>query len=74
MNDLCMSCVYVCVIFFNYVRAVYTNRDGLTGFGTPWEILFQNNYTILTKGGNVQGFSASFSFVPDLQLSKYSSW
>ena len=68
-----MHAMCVCVCHYHQVfqlRAVYTNRDGLTGFGTPWEILFQNNYTILTKGGNVQGFSASFSFVPDLQLSK----
>ena len=44
------------------------NRDGKTGFGTPWEIRFQSNYTILRKGGNVDGYSALFSYVPDLQL------
>ena len=49
---------------------VYTNRDGLTGFGMPWEIRFQSNYTVLRKGGNVGGYSALFSFVPELQLSK----
>ena len=49
---------------------VYTNRDGLTGLGTPWEIRFQQNYTALRKGGNFAGFSALFSFVPELQLSK----
>ena len=46
------------------------NRDGKTGFGTPWEIRFQSNYTILRKGGNVDGYSALFSYVPDLQLGK----
>ena len=47
----------------------FTNSDGLTGFGTPWEIRFHANYTILRKGGNIPGFSALFSFVPELQLS-----
>ena len=46
------------------------NRDGKTGFGTPWEIRFQSNYTILRKGGNVDGYSALFSYVPDLKLGK----
>ena len=54
-----------------FLHAVYTNRDGLTGFGMPWEIRFQSNYTILRKGGNVGGYSALFSFVPELQLSKW---
>jgi hypothetical protein len=53
-----------------FLSSVYTNRDGYTGFGTPWEIRFQSNYTILRKGGNVGGYSALFSFVPELQLSK----
>jgi len=42
----------------------------LTGFGTPWEIVFDSNYTILTKGGNVMGCSALFAYVPELQLGK----
>ena len=48
--------------------AVYVNRDQLTGFGTPWEIRFQANYTVLRKGGNVDGYSALLSYVPDLKL------
>lgn len=47
---------------------VYVNRDGLTGFGTPWEIRFQSNYTVLRKGGNVAGYSSVTSFIPDLKL------
>lgn len=47
---------------------VFINRDQKTGFGTPWEVLFESNYTILTKGGNVLGYSALFSFVPELKL------
>ena len=40
----------------------------MTGFGTPWEIRYQANYTILRKGGNVDGYSALFSYIPDLKL------
>ena len=43
----------------------------MSGFGTPWEISFQANYTVLRKGGNVGGYSALFSFVPELKLSQY---
>ena len=50
------------------IPIVYVNRDQLTGFGTPWEIRFESNYTILRKGGNVGGYSALFSYIPNLQL------
>ena len=50
------------------IIAVFVNRDQLTGFGTPWEIRFQANYTVLRKGGNVDGYSALLSYVPDLKL------
>ena len=46
------------------------NRDQLTGFGTPREIRFQANYTVLRKGGNVDGYSALLSYIPDLELGK----
>ena len=57
------------MLLFGY-STVYVNRDQLTGFGTPWEIRFESNYTILRKGGNVDGYSALFSYIPDLQLGK----
>lgn len=57
------------ILKFGY-PTVYVNRDQLTGFGTPWEIRFESNYTILRKGGNVDGYSALFSYIPDLQLGK----
>ncbi len=50
--------------------AVFVNRDRLSGFGTPWEVLFQSNYTVLIKGGNVGGYTALFSFIPELKLGK----
>ena len=51
--------------------AVYVNRDQLTGFGTPWELRFQANYTVLRKGGNVAGYSSIITFVPELQLGMF---
>ncbi len=51
--------------------AVFVNRDRLSGFGTPWEVLFQSNYTVLIKGGNVGGYTALFSFIPELKLGKW---
>ena len=65
-----LSCFYLLYDDSSFPYPVYTNRDGLTGFGMPWEIRFQSNYTVLRKGGNVGGYSALFSFVPELQLSK----
>jgi CubicO group peptidase (beta-lactamase class C family) len=53
---------------------VFVNRDQLTGFGTPWEIRFQANYTVLRKGGNVDGYSALLSYVPDLKLGLNILW
>ena len=47
---------------------LFVNADQKTGFGTPWEVQFTSNYTILFKGGNVDGYSALFSYVPQLQL------
>ena len=52
------------------LNTVYVNPDGLSGFGTPWEIAFVGNYTVRTKGGNVDGYSALFSFIPELKLSR----
>ena len=54
-------------------RAVFWNPDGLTQFGTPFEIRTENNYSIRTKGGNVGGYTASFSYVPELQLGECST-
>jgi len=64
----------VCLSFLSciYLHAVYVNRDKLTGFGTHWEIVFDSNHTVLTKGGNVRGYSALFVYVPELQLGKVS--
>ncbi|CAI8016876.1 Putative beta-lactamase-like 1 [Geodia barretti] len=46
----------------------YTNRDLDTGVGAPWEVSYQQDYTLIMKGGNLRGYSAVFSVVPDLKL------
>ena len=48
--------------------AAYTNRDLDTGVGAPWEVSYQQDYTLIMKGGNLRGYSAVFSVVPDLKL------
>ena len=57
-------------VYSRFLIAVFVNRDRLTGFGTPWEIRFQANYTVLRKRGNVDGYSALLSYIPDLELGK----
>ena len=55
---------------FKCGASVYLNADGVTMFGTPWEMRYQNNYTVCSKGGNVLGYSTLFSFVSQLKLGK----
>ena len=49
-------------------RIVHINRDMQSGFATPFEVYFSNGYTIRMKGGNVDGYSAAMSFVPEIKL------
>jgi CubicO group peptidase (beta-lactamase class C family) len=49
-------------------QPVFWNPDGLTQFGTPFEIRTQSHYSIRRKGGNIVGFSAAFTYIPELQL------
>jgi hypothetical protein len=64
--------VYSTVLSTNLRRMMllptYTNGDMQTGIGAPWEVWFQGGYTVLMKGGNLRGYSALFSIVPDLKL------
>eukprot|EP01112_Ceratiomyxa_fruticulosa_P009949 TRINITY_DN2612_c0_g2_i1.p1 TRINITY_DN2612_c0_g2~~TRINITY_DN2612_c0_g2_i1.p1 ORF type:complete len:538 (-),score=101.96 TRINITY_DN2612_c0_g2_i1:107-1720(-) len=52
-----------------FTLPVYLNPDGVTLFGTPWEIRFQNSYLVRRKGGNVPGYSALLAVIPELKLS-----
>ena len=40
-------------------------------FGSPWEMLLEKSYLIVSKGGSVTGYTGFFSFIPQLQLSMY---
>ena len=56
----------------NFIIAVeFIDYDLVTAFGAPWEMLLQNSYLIVKKGGLVGGYGGIVSFVPELQLSMY---
>lgn len=42
--------------------------DGLTLWGSPFEMVFSNGYLVRGKGGNIDSYDAYFSFVPELEL------
>lgn len=42
--------------------------DGITLWGSPWEMTFQEHYVVRTKAGNIDSYSAYFSVVPELHL------
>eukprot|EP00943_MAST-04B_sp_MAST-4B-sp1_P001737 g1737.t1 len=53
------------------LNPVFLNKGGQTLFGTPWEMAFDATTGTLVrrKGGNLAGFSALFSFIPELEIS-----
>ncbi|XP_065828848.1 putative beta-lactamase-like 1 [Oscarella lobularis] len=78
INDSSTPDAYAKVLSPETVRQmslpVYLNADGVTMFGTPWEMRYQNNYTVCSKGGNVLGYSTLFSFVSQLKLGVTVFW
>jgi len=52
----------------------YLNPSGLSLFSTPWEAFFMEPYLVRTKIGNIYGFTALTSFIPDLKLSINILW
>ena len=58
------------------VAPIWINGGGNTLFGTPWEMYFHNETGLLVrrKGGNVPGYAALVTFVPDLKLSVSALW
>lgn len=42
--------------------------DGVTLWGAPWEMTFQENYVVRKKGGAIDSYRGTFSVVPELQL------
>jgi hypothetical protein len=55
-------------------RATYRNADGTTGFGMPFEMRFEDSYTIARKGGNLPGYATLLSFSAQLGLSINVNW
>lgn len=72
-----MTALYLCrslknTIIHKFIIAIeFIDYDLKTAFGAPWEMLLQNSYLIVKKGGLVGGYGGFVSFVPELQLSKY---
>eukprot|EP01116_Phalansterium_solitarium_P020076 TRINITY_DN5816_c0_g1_i3.p1 TRINITY_DN5816_c0_g1~~TRINITY_DN5816_c0_g1_i3.p1 ORF type:complete len:540 (-),score=183.39 TRINITY_DN5816_c0_g1_i3:529-2148(-) len=46
----------------------WVNDQGNAGFGLPWEMYNGGNFWLLTKGGDVLGYTASFVTVPAAKL------
>lgn len=42
--------------------------DGVTLWGSPWEMEFQENYLVRSKGGAIDSYVTSFAVVPELQV------
>eukprot|EP01116_Phalansterium_solitarium_P017147 TRINITY_DN414_c0_g1_i1.p1 TRINITY_DN414_c0_g1~~TRINITY_DN414_c0_g1_i1.p1 ORF type:complete len:245 (-),score=72.94 TRINITY_DN414_c0_g1_i1:96-830(-) len=53
---------------------LFVNADGVSMIGTPWESAYQAPYVVRSKGGNVDGYSALVSLVPELQLGLTMLW
>lgn len=52
----------------------YWNPGGLTLFGGPWEARAHGAFLLLRKGGNLPGYTALFSFLPELRLAAAATW
>jgi CubicO group peptidase (beta-lactamase class C family) len=52
----------------------FWNSDGQTLMGAPWETQVVLPYAVRNKGGNLNGYTALFSLVPELQLSLVALW
>lgn len=53
---------------------LYWNRDGLSLFGTPWEMRTSADYLVISKGGDLPGYSTQLTLVPELALSVAVAW
>ncbi|XP_065902491.1 putative beta-lactamase-like 1 [Dysidea avara] len=47
----------------------FIDYDGVTVWGTPWEMAFLDSYLVRSKGGIITGYSGLMTFLPELQLS-----
>ncbi|KXJ20212.1 putative beta-lactamase-like 1 [Exaiptasia diaphana] len=46
----------------------YVAPDGLTMWGSPWEIFLREHFIIRTKGGSIDGMSAMMVVIPEVKL------
>jgi CubicO group peptidase (beta-lactamase class C family) len=61
------------------LRPLWLNQDGISGFGTPWEVQIIQaapgvSLAVPTKGGNVGGYSSLLVVVPDLNVTLNVLW
>ena len=49
--------------------SAFIDYDGVTVWGTPWEMAFLDSYLVRSKGGIITGYSGLMTFLPELQLS-----
>ncbi len=61
------------------LRPMWLNQDGISGFGTPWEVQIIEaapsvSMPVQTKGGNVAGYSSLFVLIPDLNVTLSVLW
>lgn len=42
--------------------------DGVTVWGSPFEMAFKQHFLVRSKGGNIDSYSATFSVIPELAL------
>ena len=52
-----------------FCTVAFIDYDLRSGFGSPWEVILEGSYLIISKGGSVSGFNGFLSFIPELQLS-----
>lgn len=50
-----------------WLHPAFTNSDG-TGFGHPWELSTVAGYTLYSKSGDINGYSAFFMAEPSMKL------
>ena len=54
-----------------FCTVAFIDYDLRTAFGSPWEMILEDSYLIVSKGGSVTGYSGFISFIPELQLSMW---
>ena len=56
-------------VWLMFCAVAFIDYDLRTAFGSPWEMVLEGSYLIVSKGGSVNGYSGFLTFIPELQLS-----